>query len=161
MSDLTHHTPDITGHPDVAEMRERYAKLVSGPQAVAVDGLVLLTGLYAAISPWVVHFRTTNPDLTVNNLIVGLTLAVIGLGLTLVAERMYRLSWTCAALGVWMIISPWVVTAGHSATAGLIWNNVWIGAVAFALGLAASGMVMTTRRHAPGQADRAKSAAAR
>ncbi|WP_269859222.1 SPW repeat protein [Streptomyces sp. RPT161] len=146
MSDLSHHTTDITGHPDVAEMRERHAKLAAGRQAVAVDGLVLLTGLYMAISPWVVHFHATNPDLTVNNLILGITMAVIGLGLTLAAERMYRLSWTCAAIGIWMIISPWVVTVGHSATAGLIWNNVWVGAVAFVLGLVAAGMAMTTSR---------------
>ncbi|WP_043262733.1 SPW repeat protein [Streptomyces sp. CT34] len=146
MSDLSHHAPDITSHPDVPEMRERYARLVGGRQAVALDGLVLLTGLYAAISPWVVHFRVTSPELTVNNLIIGLVLAVIGLGMTRVPERMYQLTWTCAAIGVWLIISPWVVTAGHSATAGLIWNNVWLGAVTFVLGLAATRLAMTAEQ---------------
>ncbi|MFG2396695.1 SPW repeat protein [Streptomyces lydicus] len=146
MSDLSHHTTDITSHPDVREMQERYARLVGGRQAVALDGLVLLTGTYAAISPWVVHFRVTNPELAVNNLIVGVVLAVIGLGLTLAAERMYRVSWTCAVIGVWTIISPWVVTIGHRPTAGLIWNNVWIGAVACVLGLIATRMAMATER---------------
>ncbi|MCQ4079139.1 SPW repeat protein [Streptomyces sp. RB6PN25] len=144
MSDLSHR-PDIAGHPDVAEMRERYARVAGGRQAVAVDGLILLTGLYAAISPWVVHFHAL-PDITVNNLIVGITLAIIGLGMTLAGDRMLRLSWTVAAMGVWVIISPWVVTAGHGASPGIVWNNCWIGGIACALGLATLAMVRAADR---------------
>ena len=151
MSDLGHRAPDITGHPDAAEMRERYAQVLEGSRAVAVDGLMLLTGLYAAISPWVVHFRGSNPELSANNLIIGIALAVFGLGLATMGERIFRLGWTCAVLGVWMIISPWVVTIGHSPTRGMIWNNVLIGALACVLGLAVSGMMMLgTRRGAGG-----------
>ncbi|MBF9069580.1 SPW repeat protein [Streptacidiphilus fuscans] len=145
MSDLGHRAPDITGHPDLAEMRERYAKLDARREAVAIDGLVLLTGIYAAISPWVVHFRASNIDLSVNNLIIGLVLAAFGLGLTTAGDRMYRLTWTCAVIGVWMIISPWGVTLGHHPTAGMIWNNVLIGAVACLLGFGAVGLVMGGR----------------
>ncbi|KUL45983.1 hypothetical protein ADL22_10645 [Streptomyces sp. NRRL F-4489] len=150
MSDLSHRpshqTTDITSHPDVPEMRERYARLTSGREAAALDGFVLLTGMYTAISPWVVHFRLSSPELMVNNLVIGLVLAVIGLGLTRAPERMFQLSWTCAVAGVWLIISPWVVTAGHSATAGMIWNNVWIGAVTLVLGLAATYLALPTLR---------------
>ena len=146
MSDTSHHPPHIAGHPDAAEMRERFERVTSRREAVAIDGLLLLTGLYAAISPWVVHFHGANPNLAVNNLIIGIALALMGVGLTLAGERMYRLSWTCALIGVWMIISPWVVTAGHGATAGIIWNNVWIGAVAFVLGLGAASMVRAAHR---------------
>ena len=127
-------------------MRERYAQVLGGSRAVAIDGLMLLTGLYAAISPWVVHFHGTNPELSANNLIIGIALAAFGLGLGTVGERMYPLGWTAAVLGVWMIISPWVVTVGHSPTSGMIWNNVLIGAVACVLGLAASGMTMLGAR---------------
>ncbi|RMB80506.1 SPW repeat protein [Streptomyces shenzhenensis] len=139
MSDLFHGRPNIAGHADVAEMRERYARVAGGRQVVAVDGLILLAGLYTAISPWVVHFHA-QPDVTVNNLIVGITMAVIGLGLTMAGEKLLRPSWTVAAMGVWLIISPWVVTASHSASAGIIWNNCWIGGVALTLGLAAMAM---------------------
>ncbi len=66
MSDLSPTRHDITGHPDVAEMRERYARVAGSSQTVAADGLILLTGLYTAISPWVVHFHA-QPDITVNN----------------------------------------------------------------------------------------------
>ncbi|GGU73159.1 hypothetical protein GCM10010211_43770 [Streptomyces albospinus] len=146
MSDLSRHTTDITSHPDVAEMRERYARPVSGRQAAALDGIVLLTGMYAAISPWVVHFHATRPELTVNNLVIGLVLTAIGLGLTRAPERMYQLTWTCAVIGGWLVISPWVVTAGHRASAGPIGNNVLIGAVTSALGLAATRLAMGAGR---------------
>ncbi|WP_174501559.1 SPW repeat protein [Streptacidiphilus melanogenes] len=146
MADLFHRQSDMAGHPDLAEMRERYARIESARGATALDGLVLLTGLYTAISPWVVHFNFTNPNLRTNNLLLGITLAVIGMALALAPERMYRMSGVVAVIGVWMIISPWVVTVGHTATAGIIWNNVLIGAVCCLLGLAALGMVRQTTR---------------
>ncbi|WP_174514831.1 SPW repeat protein [Streptacidiphilus anmyonensis] len=147
MADLFHRQTDMAGHPDLAEMRERYARIEAGRGVTALDGLVLLTGLYAAISPWVVHFNFTNPNLRTNNLLLGITLAVIGFGLTLAPERIYpRMSGVIAVIGVWMITSPWVVTVGHTATAGIIWNNVLIGAVCCLLGAAALGMVRQSTR---------------
>lgn len=128
-------------HPDVVEMQERYARAASRPPAIALDGLILLTGLYAAISPWVVHFSGSR-DITVSNLIVGITMGLIGLGLGYAPERMFRLGWVAAPLGIWLIISPWVVTATHGARAGIVWNNCWVGAVGCALGLAAAGFTV-------------------
>jgi SPW repeat len=71
MADVSHRA-DISTHPDVSEMRERYARMMDGPQGLAVDGLVFLAGLYLAISPYVVHFSSTTHELTVCNLILGL-----------------------------------------------------------------------------------------
>jgi hypothetical protein len=92
----------------------------------------------------VVHSIGT--DVRVNNLVIGLTLAAFGFGLALQPERLYRLGWIAIPAGVWMIISPWVVTAGHSAPRVVIWNNVCIGAAAILLGLAAQGMSMGAAR---------------
>jgi hypothetical protein len=36
------------------------------------------------------------------------------------------------AMGIWMIISPWIV--GTDPDAGVIWNNIVIGALTLALG---------------------------
>ncbi|MCQ4045901.1 SPW repeat protein [Streptantibioticus rubrisoli] len=140
MADVSRHAGDLSQHPDVHEMRERYARLEAGRREIAVDGLVLLAGLWCAISAWTVHFNTTRPDLMINNLIIGLTVAVIGLGLTMAPARMAGLSWAAAAMGVWLIISPWVVT--RAPDAGMIASNVAVGAVICLLGLAAAGMVM-------------------
>ncbi|MEU6507586.1 MULTISPECIES: SPW repeat protein [unclassified Streptomyces] len=135
----------MTGHPEIAEMRERLERTASTGRAIALEGLILLAGVYAAISPWVVHF-SAQPDITVSNLIVGIAVGVIGLGLTLVPERMFRVAWTIVPLGVWLLISPWVVTATHGARAGIIWNNCWLGAVTILLGLAAMGLTIGITR---------------
>jgi hypothetical protein len=147
MSETTpRHATDITTHPDAAEMRARFERVVESPRASMLDGLVILLGLYMAASPWIVHFHLTNPDVAVNNLLVGLVLAAFGMGLALLPERMYRLGWICIPIGVWMIISPWVVSIGHSATSHVIWNNVATGAVAVVIGLMLQGMTASALR---------------
>lgn len=42
---------DITAHPDVSEMRDRYARMLGGRDVALVDGPVFLLGLYCAASP--------------------------------------------------------------------------------------------------------------
>jgi hypothetical protein len=145
MSYPQYSTGGMTEHPEMAEMRERLERTASSGRAIALEGLILLTGLYTAISPWVVHFAG-RPNITVNNLIVGITIGLIGFGLALVPQRMFRLAWALVPLGVWLLISPWVVTTTHSARAGIIWNNVLTGVITMALGLAAMGLTIGVTR---------------
>jgi hypothetical protein len=135
------HEADMTSHPDVHEMGERYARVLQGPRASAVDGLIMITGVYTAISGWVIHFQTTNSIMAVNNLIIGGALAVLGLGMAVLPERLLPLGWVASAMGVWLIISPWVASVAHSAPRPLVWNNVVAGACAFVFGLAAMGLL--------------------
>ncbi|MFF7376598.1 SPW repeat protein [Streptomyces massasporeus] len=128
---------DITSHPDASEMRDRYARMLGGRDVALVDGPVFLLGLYCAASPWIVHYTTSQPDLVTHNLIMGIAIGLLALGFTRAPERMYGLSWAMCALGVWMIISPWVV--GDSPDAGVVWNNIIIGALAVILGLVCAG----------------------
>jgi len=141
-----HDAPDIHTHPDSAEMRDRFAKVLEGPRATAVDGLAVLTGLYAAISPWVIHFQSTNSVMAVNNLIIGLAIAGLGIAMAARPLRLMQLGWVLSVLGVWLVVSPWVVSVGHHAPSSLIWNNAFTGGVAIVLGLAAMG-VLATGRH--------------
>ncbi|MFI9615180.1 SPW repeat protein [Streptomyces sp. NPDC052023] len=128
---------DMTGHPDAYEMRARYARVLGGRDVALVDGPVFLLGLYCAVSPWVVHYATGQPALATHNLIIGIAIGLLALGFTRAPERMYGLSWAMCALGAWMIISPWIV--GASPDAGVVWNNVIIGALAVILGLVCAG----------------------
>ncbi|ASQ94186.1 SPW repeat protein [Streptomyces sp. 11-1-2] len=144
MADVSRAKGDLRGHPDVSEMRERYARMMDARDVVFLDGPVLLAGLYFAISPWVVHFSGTNPNLMVNNLVLGIAIALLGIGLTTAPRRMYSLCWAMSAIGVWMIISPWVVARGPDI--GMIVNNVVVGAVTCLFGLIAAGMVMRKGR---------------
>ncbi|MFF0459761.1 hypothetical protein [Streptomyces mexicanus] len=43
-------------------------------------------------------------------------------------------------------LAPWGVTAAHTARAGIIWNNVWLGAVGTLLGPAAMGLTVGVSR---------------
>ncbi|MEC4015307.1 SPW repeat protein [Streptomyces sp. H27-D2] len=144
MADVSHRPGDLAGHPDASEMRDRYARMLGKRGVVAVDGLLLLAGLYAAISPWTVHFSASSSELALNNLIMGIAVAVIGLALTAAPERMQGLSGACAAIGVWLIVAPWVVTRDPGT--GMIWNNIIVGACICLLGLTAAGMVMRNNR---------------
>ncbi|WP_413804673.1 SPW repeat protein [Streptomyces sp. OE57] len=129
----------IEQHPDLMELRARYERAATTPQARAVEGLTLLAGLYLAISPWVVGFSGTATGLTVNNLITGLAVAILALGFGSVYERTHGLGWVVSAIGIWTIITPWIVS-GPSAAAGTITSNVVTGAVTFLLGLATSAL---------------------
>lgn len=131
-------------HPDLAEMQRQYAGALAGPRAVVSEGLLMLTGAYTAISPWVVGFAAMQPALAVNNVIVGLVLAAIGLGLTGTPERRGGISWTAAPLGAWLIAAAWVMHRGML-TAGVFWNNIVVGALAIVLGLVVAGLVVVTR----------------
>ncbi|MER5750142.1 SPW repeat protein [Streptomyces sp. NPDC002088] len=135
---------DISTHPDISEMRARYARMLGGRDVALVDGPVFLLGLYCAVSPWILHYTTSQPALAPHNLIIGVAIGLLALGFTAAPERMYGLSWAMCALGVWMIISPWVV--GTSPDTGVVLNNIIIGVLALILGLVCA---VTAARSAP------------
>ncbi|MGW3013381.1 SPW repeat protein [Streptomyces sp. NPDC001219] len=144
MADVSHHRGDLAGHPDASEMQVRYERVLGGRDVVLVDGPVLLVGLYCAVSPWILHFFAAQPALMVHNLILGLAIALMAVGFTVAPDRMYGLSGAMCAIGVWMIISPWIV--GSSPDAGVIWNNIIIGALTFLLGAMCVAAASKSRR---------------
>jgi hypothetical protein len=74
---------------------------------------------------------------------------------------MLRLGWAVSAIGVWLIISPWVASLDHSATKPLIWSNAFVGGTAVVLGLAAMGLITAGGKRAArgARADRVTTAA--
>jgi hypothetical protein len=145
MADVSHHTAgDIRHHPDVAEMRDRYAQMAGEGGAVAADGMVLLAGLYCAISPWTVHFSATSRDLALNNLIMGLAVAALAFGFAMTQGRATGLSVAVSAIGIWLIVAPWIVA--RNPDAGMVLNNVIVGAAICVLGLLYGGTRMWADR---------------
>ncbi|HEY7485868.1 MAG TPA: SPW repeat protein [Streptosporangiaceae bacterium] len=106
--------------------------------------MIFLSGLYLAVSPWVVGFDTMT-TLTVNNLITGIALATLAVGFASAYGRTHGVAWVTPLIGVWTIIAPWVV-AGATATTSTIWNNVVTGAVAVVFGLAATSIGLLSKR---------------
>jgi hypothetical protein len=130
-------------HPDIVEMRARYEQTASTPRAQAVQTLALLTGLYLAISPWVAGFSGLTA-LAISNLVTGLAYALLLGGLGSPYERTHGMAWAATLIGVWTIVSPWVVYGPVDTTRTII-NNVVVGAVALLLGLAYSMLTKAGR----------------
>ncbi|MCW2878464.1 MAG: repeat protein [Sphaerisporangium sp.] len=130
----------LEAHPDIVAMRAKYERASSSTAAQVIDGLTLLAGLYLAISPWVVGFNGLS-RLSVSNMVTGLALAALALGFASAYGRTYGLTWIAPILGVWTILSPWII---RSHTTGSIWNNVITGIVILLLGLGA--MAVGTRK---------------
>ncbi|MGP9022477.1 SPW repeat protein [Streptomyces sp. BR1] len=112
----------------------------------AVEELVILAGIYAAISGWTVHFSAALPTLALTNLIVGIALAVVGLCMSIAPERSQDLNFVALLMGAWLIVAPWVV-ARHPGT-GAALSNVITGAVTCLLALVAGGILMSKNRRA-------------
>ena len=74
------------------------------------SGLDMLAGLWLILAPFILGY-STNPAALWNNLIVGS--AVVILAGIRVGERGYRMvwpSWVNFILGLWLIISPYVLS---------------------------------------------------
>ncbi|MEW9552783.1 SPW repeat protein [Nonomuraea sp. NPDC050783] len=124
--------------PGMAETRQRYDEAACRSGFQALDGLALLAGLYLAISPWVARFAGLS-RLTVSNLVTGLAVAALAVGFAAAYGRTHGLSWVTPVIGVWTIISPWVMYGGAAPSAA-VWTNVVVGIWIVLMGLAAGGL---------------------
>jgi hypothetical protein len=127
--------PRIEEHPDLLALRADSERAAARPAAQAVECLSLLTALYLAISPWVVGFSGGFRNLAINDLILGVALAVFSLGYGAAYERTHGMAWAGALIGVWTIIAPWVVS-GRVADTGARVSNVIAGALVVLMALA-------------------------
>ncbi|MFF2008801.1 SPW repeat protein [Streptomyces sp. NPDC058195] len=145
MSNISHTGHDMATHPDVSEMRDRYARMLGGRDVALVDAPVFLVGLYCAISPWVLHFTASQPALTTHNLIMGIAIAALGLGFTVMPERMYGLSWAICVMGAWTILATWIVGSGPGI--GIVISNIIVGGLTVLLGLVCVGVALKSGKH--------------
>jgi SPW repeat len=133
----------IDQHPDLLALRARYERVAESMSAHVTFGLALLAGLYVAASPWIVGFSATG-SLATSDLIVGIAVAFLAYGFATTLDRAHGMTWTVPVLGVWVIVSPWILP-GFAATAGMMWSNVVAGAFLTFLGLNATYFGMRTR----------------
>jgi MFS superfamily sulfate permease-like transporter len=103
-----------------------------------------MAGLYLAMSPWIVGF-TDLSTLAGNDLISGVAVTLLALGLASAYGRTHGIAWVTPLIGVWTIIAPWVVSGDVSTTA-TVWSNVVIGAVIVILGLGTMAPGLSRRR---------------
>lgn len=94
------------------------------------DPAALMLGLWMAASPWALGFEAEmNP--TWNAVLVGILVTIVAL-FALFGVRAWQ-EWANVVLGVWLVVSPWMV--GFSALVPAMWNAVIVGAVIAVLAL--------------------------
>lgn len=87
------------------------------------DWTNLVLGFWLFLTPWI--FSNLSAAANTNAWLVGAAI-VISSGLALRALRPWE-EWTNLTLGVWMILSPWVL--GYTGHEGFMWNSIVIGAL--------------------------------
>ncbi|WP_297602232.1 SPW repeat protein [Mycobacterium sp.] len=133
----------IDHHPDLLALRARYERVAESMSAHVTFGLALLTGLYVAASPWIVGFSATR-SLATSDLIAGIAVAFLAYGFATTLDRAHGMTWTLPVLGVWVIVSTWILP-DVVLTTGMTWSNVVAGALLTFLGLNAAYFGMRTR----------------
>ena len=111
----------------------------------AVAALGVLTGLWIALSPSFLTLQHGGGNAAVANLIAGLAVAAVGAASLAGARGFAGLQFASALLGVWVIISPFILDAKFSIAAPMYWSNILSGG--YLVVLAVAGLA-TVRRAA-------------
>ena len=116
-----------------------------GVAAQGAASLGILTGLWVALSPFFLVLQHGGGNAAIADLIAGV--AVAGAGVVAVASRagFGALQFGSLVLGVWVIISSFILDAKFPIAAPMFWSNTFSGAVLVLLalaGLAAVGRVI-------------------
>jgi hypothetical protein len=104
--------------------RQRINPGASQQASAGASWINVLLGIWVIISPFVVQFAQL-PAAMWNNVIVGIVIALLALIRTS-APRQTGWSWANVILGIWMIISPFVIGV---MTTAIVWNNIILGIV--------------------------------
>jgi hypothetical protein len=104
-----------------------------------VSVINLLIGIWLIISPFVVMAFSQFQNVRANNVIIGILVGLVALFRASSTARA-QWSWANVILGVWLIISPFVLGVSSNVTA--MWHNVIAGIV---VALLAWSRVFATR----------------
>jgi TRAP-type uncharacterized transport system fused permease subunit len=109
------------------------------------DLLITVLGLWLMMSPRVLHFAVGHVDATWNTWMVGVALILLtAVSRYLVDTRSPWEDLACAALGFWLMISPWVL--GFAVTVTERSNSLITGCFVAALALWAAVVDADLRR---------------
>ena len=99
-------------------------------QIFTASGLDVLAAIWLLVSPFVLQFRSST--LMANSVVLGIVIGVLALVRFFSGSyRTAALSWINALLGIWVLISPWVL--GFSLAHNAMSNNVLMGIIVIVL----------------------------
>ena len=94
------------------------------------DPINLILGVWMVASPWVLAHQA-NMQATSNAVLLGI---LIGLAALIAMFRVMAWEeWTNILLGIWLVVSPWVL--GFAEVTAAMWNAVIVGIIVAALSL--------------------------
>jgi hypothetical protein len=107
-----------------------------GVAAQAAATLGILTGLWVALSPLFIMLQHGGSNANVADLIAGLAVAAFGAVAVASRRGFGSLQFGSMVLGVWVIISSFILDAKFTIATPMFWSNTLAGAVLVLLGLA-------------------------
>jgi hypothetical protein len=91
-------------------------------QSITASGLNVLAGIWLIISPYIVGFAHT-PAAT-NAITIGIIVGILALIRVMAPENTRWLSWINIILGIWLLISPFIM---GFVGGGDLWNAIILG----------------------------------
>jgi SPW repeat len=117
------------------QSREYVAPVTARSMSAQVAAMLgALAGVWVAISPW---FLSLGPRERASDLVVGLVVAALGLFGMAGGRGFLGMQAGSALLGVWLIISPFILAATFAVRAPMYWSNGFAGAAVLLFALAA------------------------
>lgn len=107
------------------------------------DAINFVLGAWLVLSPWLLGYMN-ELGAARNAYATGAIIAVAALA-ALVAFHRWE-EWVNAILGVWLVVSPWII--GFSGVAYALWNQIIVGIIVAALALWAYYSVPHEAAHA-------------
>lgn len=123
------------------------AYAVKHPSAAATpSGLDVLAGIWLLISPFVLAFSANRAAMT-NDVVLGIVIGILALVRFFGPAQNVGISWLNFLLGIWVLISPFVLTFGtlRSATT----DNVITGIVVIILSFGSAMATGSDQRMGP------------
>lgn len=102
------------------------------------SGLNVLLAVWMIISPFILSYSATAAYW--NQIITAIIIGILAIA-RMVAPRVVWMSWVNVVAGIWLIISPFLLSYN---TAGSKWNSVIFGIVAIILSLWSMGETATS-----------------
>ena len=107
-----------------------------GMAAQGAASLGILTGLWVALSPLFITLQHGGSNANIADLIAGLAVAAFGAVAVASRRGFGGLEFGSLVLGVWVIISSFILDAKFTIAAPMFWSNTIAGVVLVLLGLA-------------------------
>lgn len=117
-------------------------------QTFAASGLDILAGIWLIISPWVLAYAQLGAAAS-NAVVLGIIIALLACARFFGGAGVWA-SWLNFILGIWVLISPWVIGYAYNGVATR--NAVIMGIIVLLLAFwsAVSDTGTTTGMHHPG-----------